>query len=767
MLLTKSRPLLPVFPLIALGIYLSQFAVNVQTVGLVSAVLAVLWLYQEYRGHGSAPFCFWLLLVLAGYLLAVTDGGHLPDCDHPLALTGRVLDVRQLSYNQRVIVYVSEIKSRLALHLPIDLELRPGAWLWFYGQIEKPDRARNPGEFDYQEYLRSQAVYAVMEPTKFKVLSRKSWLIHLLTSLQDYVRLNYIRHMRFPELTTALVLGDRNALGKEQQELWERLGITHLLAISGTHIGLVAAILWSVVRYAPVSRNWKSVVVCVVLLFYVLLSGAKPSAWRAWLAAVIVMGGAKQRHLDGLHIWSLVGVVMLVANPAYLWQIGFQLSFVASGAIILWRPAIRKLTVMFPHGFIGKLLSNFFTSIAVSLVAQLSLAPLLLKYFSQIALLAPIATFLLVPFVAALVVGGLLLGVFGAAAAPVGWILDAVTRIASRLCSLLAKADYLIVAPPIPGNLIFAWYLYFVGAGSIARRNYLRLGKPTWCRWVSLSLAILLIVSMPNSIIRPLEITFLDVGQGDCILIRTPFQQHILIDGGGDSVYWQQRGRNVGLTTVVPYLKYRGIEHLDLVILSHPHEDHLHGLLAVLEHFSIGMVVDNGQTHTTPSYAKYLELILAKEIPYQRLNAGDQLRLRGGVNLTVLHPHTFRMGTSSDLNNNSLVINLSYQGRNALFTGDIDWEGMEALLHSGTLSKVELVKVPHHGSKAALVPEFYQVIQPRYAVISVGKNSFGHPHPDLLAHLERAEITAVRTDLYGAVSFYVWNGFFGRYLRPR
>jgi len=770
MLKSKSRPFLPVFPLLALGIYLSQIPVSAAAAAAAawaSAALAVLWLYLEYKGRVAARWLFWLLLAAAGYFLAVTDSGSLPDCAEPLALTGRVIDLRRLSYNQRVIVSVPEIRSKLALHLPLELDLEVGDWLWFCGLIDRPSRARNPGEFHYQAYLRSLGVHAVMEPTACGLLPKKAWAARLLASLQRCVKANLERHMGNPGLAAALVLGDRSALSVEQQEVWEKLGITHLLAVSGTHIGLLAAILWLAFRWVPISKNWKPAVVCGVLLLYVLLSGSKPSAWRAWLSAVVVICGAGRRQLDGLHLWSLVGTVMLVANPAYLWQIGFQLSFAASGGIVLWRPVIKKLTALVPEGRYGRLLSRLFNSIAVSLAAQLSLTPLLLQHFSQITLLAPLATLLAAPFVTVLTAGGLVLGLFGSAAAPIGPALDAVTELAEWLCGLLANVDCLIAAPPMAPNMVLAWYTGFILAGWAGRRHYIRLGKTARRRWVNYGLAVLLIVSLPHHWVRPLEITFLDVGQGDCILIRTPFRQHILIDGGGDSVYWQQRGRNVGLTTVVPYLKYRGVGHIDLVVLSHPHEDHLHGLLAVLDNFSVGMIVDSGQIHTTPTYRRYLELIMEKGIPYQHVQAGDRLLLRGGVAFTVLHPQQFLTGTDADLNNNSLVISLAYQGCKVLFTGDIDREGLAVLLHSGALAPADVVKVPHHGSRAALLPAFYQTVQPRYAVISVGRNSFGHPHAEVLDCLEQVGADVLRTDQEGAVSFYIWNGLLGRYSHPQ
>ncbi|MGB4267138.1 MAG: ComEC/Rec2 family competence protein, partial [Limnochordia bacterium] len=211
----RTRPFLPVFPLLALGIYLSQFAAAASA-AWAGAVLTPLWLWLEFKGRGSARYLFWLLLIAAGCLLAATDAGYLPECDQPLALTGRVLDCRPLSYNQRVIVFVPELKARLALHLPLDLELILGDRLWFRGHLEKPSRTRNPGEFDYQAYLRSQGVYAVMEPFACELLPRKASAALALASLQARFKANLERHMQNPGLAAALVLGDRSALSPEQ-----------------------------------------------------------------------------------------------------------------------------------------------------------------------------------------------------------------------------------------------------------------------------------------------------------------------------------------------------------------------------------------------------------------------------------------------------------------------------------------------------------------------------------------------------------------------
>lgn len=766
MLNNKTRPFLLVFPLLAVGIYLSQYAEYAVIAAAVAGVIAVCWFFLEYRGKSGAVGFFWLLMICAGYLLGVTDMGILPDADFQAAVTGEVVSVRRLTYYQRVIVQSPELKAKLAVHLPLDVDLAPGLWLSVCGRVTKPDSARNPGEFDYRIYLRGQGVYAFVEVDEFTVLEKKNRARLFLNSLREYVKNNYRENMRSPQLLTAIVLGDRSELSAQQLAWWEQLGIAHLLSISGMHIGLLAVFIRAVLRPMPGSQTFKTVLFTVLLLVYVLLSGAKPSAWRAWLAAVIAAFGSN-RHLDGLHLWSLIGTIMLVISPSYLWQIGFQLSFAASGGIILWNPLIRKLTARITGGWVSRIIKHFVNSIAISLVAQLSIFPLLLYHFSEAALMGPIATYLMLPFVSILLVGGLVLGAFGRLAFLGGFLLDRVTGLTDLLCRLLSNLGCVISVPIKSFSLVWGWFLLFSWMGLRVRKEYIRIGKPTLIKVSSRILTLVMILSMPQPVRIPLEITFLDVGQGDCIFIRTPYKQHILIDGGGDSVYWQLRGRNVGLETVVPYLQYKGVEHIDLVILSHPHEDHLFGLLAVLENFSVGMVLDNGQPHTTATYVKYLELIDSKHIPYRQLRAGDQLLLRGGVRLEIFHPDQLLAGTGSDLNNNSLVINLNYQGRNVLFTGDLDWEGMIDLLQRGNLPQVDLIKVPHHGSKTALLPQFYQTVQPDYAVVTVGKNSFGHPDPDVMEFLADMGIKTARTDQEGAVSFYIWAGMLGRYSKAK
>lgn len=763
MLQSESRPLIPVFVFLTFGIFLSSVVSYRLTIVVTFLLLLLLWLFLEY--HGRQPIAvrlFWLLLIISGYLLAVLQQGNYLFSSEPTTLSGHVISVRRLNYYQRVIIDSPKMQGYIALHAPLTTVLEPGMWVEFTGILKQPESARNPGEFNYRAYLRSQGVFAYVEPEELQIVHhRKNWLSASVFRFQKYIEHNLEKVMKYPELASALVLGNRDALSSEQQTMWKQLGITHLLAVSGMHIGLLAACIVMLTGHLPGPRLLKNLMVILFLLFYVLLAGASPSAWRAWLAAVIGLLG-RRRRLDGLHVWSLAGTIMLLLKPHYVWQIAFQLSFAASGGILLWSPAIGKISNKFSQTYIGRIFARLFTAIAISLVAQASIIPLLVNHFSEIALLAPVATVVFTPAVFVLLIGGFIVGIFGPWIAPLGYVLDQVTVMMDMIGRKLLRYSMTISAGTLPWDWTLVWYCCFISLGIIGRRHYLFLGKPTYARWLIGFLVLSLLVSLPIPLRRPLEITFLDVGQGDCIFIRTPYGQHILIDGGGDSIYWQQRGKNVGLKTVVPYLQYRGVEHIDVVILSHPHEDHLFGLLAVLEHFHVGLVVDNGQPHTTPSYKQYLQLIEDKNIDYHTARSGDKLKLSGGITLEVLHPSQLLSHTNSDINNNSLVINLSYHGCNVLFTGDIEIEGLNNLLSRQIIHQVDVIKVPHHGSKTAFMPELYLSVQPRHAVISVGRNSFGHPDPSLLTFLAKQQIDVSRTDESGAVSYLIWNGLVGR-----
>lgn len=237
-----------------------------------------------------------------------------------------------------------------------------------------------------------------------------------------------------------------------------------------------------------------------------------------------------------------------------------------------------------------------------------------------------------------------------------------------------------------------------------------------------------------------LVVHFIDVGQGDSILIQTSTGATVLVDAGDTKA-----GRDV----VVPYLRKLGIRHLDMVVMTHPHFDHIGGLIPVIETYSVGQVLADGQIHTTRTYEDLLRLILEKEIPFRLARAGGELTISGLDEVLILNPTEPLL---KGLNNNSVVLWIRYGQVALLFTGDIEAEAETRILAEGKLPKAEVLKVAHHGSSTSTTPAFLRAVSPKEAIISLGAgNTYSHPHAETLQSLDKAKIRVRRTDLEGTI----------------
>jgi competence protein ComEC len=245
-------------------------------------------------------------------------------------------------------------------------------------------------------------------------------------------------------------------------------------------------------------------------------------------------------------------------------------------------------------------------------------------------------------------------------------------------------------------------------------------------------------------------VSFLDVGQGDAVFIKGPAGRTCLIDGGGKP--GGALTDVVGEQVVVPFLQNMGLGRLDLVILSHPHDDHMLGLVTVLNTLQVDRLVVAERFISSPALNPLFSASVKKQIPLSTVAAGQEIVLEQGVKLSVLHPPRGKLPEEEDVNDNSLVLKLTYRDISFLLTGDGEATCLSTLAGREDLSS-EVLKLPHHGSKTGLVPRFYREVAPRAVVISVGKNSFGHPAPEVLEFWEEQGIPVFRTDLHGAITF--------------
>lgn len=267
---------------------------------------------------------------------------------------------------------------------------------------------------------------------------------------------------------------------------------------------------------------------------------------------------------------------------------------------------------------------------------------------------------------------------------------------------------------------------------------------------LALIAAIIWLVALRNKP-ETLIAVFLDVGQGDCIFLRTPSGHTILVDGGGRSD--DPKTDIIGPRVVEPFLRREGVNKIDLVVLTHPHEDHVQGLVSVVRDFRVGMVLDPGIPQGSKAYQEFLKTVQRRRVLYRRATRGQEIDFGDGVRARVLNPPPNHLvGTEDDTNNNSIVLRITYGKSAILLTGDAGADAETDIMASGANLASDVLKVCHHGSLTGTSEEWLDAVRPKIAVISVGKNSFGHPSKAVVERLAGRGIKVYRTDRDGAIT---------------
>jgi competence protein ComEC len=548
-------------------------------------------------------------------------------------------------------------------------------------------------------------------------------------------------------LLAALVVGERASVGTEEEARFRAVGVTHLLSVSGLHLAFAAGLLFAAARrllawFLPAlgrrrPRDRSAALFALpVVAAYALLTGAEVATVRAALvvgfAFVGVMSARRVRGLDAL---SFAALAITVARPASLTDPSFQLSFTAALATLLVvRPAVTHA-----RGWLARFVLQLFGIALASFAATVATAPLTALHFSQVAPMGVLSNPIAVPLTEMAIVP---LGLIGALLALLGGghsvlhLAGFLTAILLALVrSLSAYSPVIAVAAPSPLVFTIACAgLLWVGVS--ARPRLLRL-----CVVGGVVLSLLAGERLWARLFPAVEVVFLDVGQGDAAVIFLPSGEVLVVDGGPDP----------GAQALVPFLRRRGVTRVDLVVLSHPHPDHAGGLAELLRQLPVGELWTNGQPSSDPTVRALLAEAAARRVP---LGAPRSLRY-GAVRIDVLGPIDEHGLVAADSlaseNDSSLVLRLCYARRCLLFAGDIESAGEAALLAHAP-GGVDLLKVPHHGSRTSSGDELLDALHPRYAIASLAEgNRYRFPHPDVVARYRERSVRFLRTDRDGAV----------------
>ena len=609
------------------------------------------------------------------------------------------------------------------------------------GEITEPQGQRNPGCFDYRNYLRARNIHAIIQVSKYKFEPGKIThpCAHYISAQKGlfFKACKSIMGSENFSILSGVLFGEKGYMDEDLYEEFQTNGIAHVLAVSGLHVGLVYGTIQKILKRKDLLT---SILGLGVLFIYAALSNFAVSVIRAGvMIALNIIAFLLRRKYDMLSAASAVAIILLLINPYYLYDSGAQLSFLAAYSLAVLLPWFETRFKTFCDKRKNETLYKIGNVFLPGFVLQIGMAPLMAYHFLNFSPLSlfinPIAIYLASMLLPAGLVCFLVY--------PFKIILAASAGVAGSLCFLLSKLSNLADAI-LPGlsikapsfSLLALYYLLLFFQFSEARHILIRRGKDKSIILINTGLIIAacllpFVFGFSQNLLpwkyNSYDYVFLDVGQGDSCHLQSD-GVNVLIDGGG-SFY-----KDVSKDILKPYLLKNGISHIDLAIVTHLDTDHSKGIADLSKSFKINTIA-----FPISAREENLDDFKAQNIIF--LSAGDQIKF-GDSTLTVLS------GTGSDSNSGSLICSCTGPGLDALFMADAPIETEERI----KFSKTDILKVGHHGSKTSTSERLLLEAKPEIAVISCGKNNrYGHPTDRVLALLENSGIIIKRTDFEGAI----------------
>lgn len=645
---------------------------------------------------------------------------------------------------------------------------QPGDTLEGLLALRQPRNFGNPGEFDYEGYLARRGVYVTAFAAADRDWQRTPARLGVFDRWRDAVVERIARTLDPPAaaIVGALLVGRAIAIPDALRERFARAGVSHVLAISGLHVGLVASAAFLAWRWLLARSEWLLIEASVPKL--ALLGSVVPVAGYAAIAGdnlatlrAEAMGGLLiaavllDRPRDWLASITAAAAAINAARPGAFLEISFQLSFVAVGSIVLglrrlrpWWDAWEEERLIRLRGGAWRWLRWLVLSEAVTLSAMAGTAPLTAWHFNQISLIALVANPLVVPLLGVCVGVGLL----ATATVPIApslagglFVLAGIgadlVDLVVRACAALPGASVQVVTP--------SWVELVAIYGALAA-----LLMPAGARRRALLVTCVVVLTgdvaywtLRRTAASDLTVTFVSVGHGDCAVAELPGGRVVVVDGGGLSGHF-----DVGRQVVAPLLWRRKIRRIDLLVLTHPDFDHYGGLTFLAGAFSPRELWWNGDVGRGPRFAALQQAVRDSGAVVRVVGRGIE-RTVGGVAVRVLHPGS----EHASENDRSLTLQLRYGPTTVLLPGDVEAAGERALVYAaGPTLRSTVLKVPHHGSRTSSTAALLDAVAPRFAVLSAGAaNRYGLPHPEVVAAYEQRGIALFRTDRDGAVALRI------------
>ena len=619
------------------------------------------------------------------------------------------------------------------------------------GRLSMPFKAGNPSQFDYGDYLRNHNAYAVFYANDFTIIehnsSFKEKLLQNINNYRENILKIHSKYLPSPnlEILGGIVFGD-DAVSPPQniKQSFVNSGLLHILAASGMNVAFIYGFFFLLMSVFKVPFKIRVVLGMIMVCIYSLMTGLGASVIRATCMLLFVLAGKLiDRDAHSISLLSFVALLMLLYNPLWINDVGFQLSFIVTFGILIMAPAFDR--------FKNKIANFIVSTVAIPVIAQLWVIPIQIFYFNNISLYSVFANIMSVPIVMVLSFGGF-----------ISSLIATVKPIADIICKffdyiLNPMINLLVNISDFWGNLPFsslqtthpAVYQIILYYGLLLclsiflykelREKYLKLGIIS----CTIFLSLLLISLLPHTNSN-LEITVFDVGNADCFLIKSPTNDYIMIDTGKTGY---NGGKSQAEIIVLKYMKDNGIKNLDSIVITHFDNDHCGGAVDLIEGVNVNKIYVNSLNHDSVTAKNIYQKAKTKNTKIELAENLQTMYDKKGLKLINLRKYEGK----SD-NDNSVITLLTYKDFSMLFTGDAGINGIKSVLPE-LPKNITVLKAPHHGAVGGIDAEIAQYLNPKYSVISTGENKFGHPSLYTLALLKNSQI--LRTDINNSLRFVI------------
>lgn len=687
----------------------------------------------------------------------------------------------ETTYNNKYIVKIVEKgktqNTKLILYTSKNHNFVPGDILNFKGEFIKPEKSRNYKGFNYSNYLRQSKIYGIIHVNNIaKVFIKKDKYYFrgkaLNIAIQNMSKIYESSQEGFLE---GILLGYTEKIEDSLKENFRNVSVSHILAISGLHVSYIIFAITFILEKIVKNKNLQNYTLIFILIIFWFITGESISCMRACIMQIIfIISFLFKRKYNFYRSFIFSFFIILILNPYNIFNIGMWLSYLGILGIKLFYNYIYIISKHLTKSY--KISSLILQILVMSISVQIMIFPIIIYNFNTVTYLFFLSNIAVFLFIDKIIILGYLSLFFSFINLNLGLYFSSINKVLINIFLeiieffnrfLLSKVY--VKTPNLSMIFIYFFVLLNIYIFSIRKKHYmLRL----FCsitfikiqiKWLYLKfkkvLYLLIIITVIVSTLQIkknfnyLNIYFIDVGQGDCTLLKTPKGQNILIDGGEGNSEKYDYGKNV----VLPYLLDRKITKLDYIIISHFDSDHVGGVISIMKEIKVNNVIIGKQFEVSENFNYFYKVVKDKKISVQIVEAEEKIYIEKDLYFHVLWPASEKIIRENVLNNNSLVCKLIYKDFSILFTGDIEETAEKAILgkyeNNINILKADVLKIAHHGSKTSSTIEFLEKVNSQYALIGVGKNNtFGHPSGITLEKLEKLKCIVFRTDENGEIT---------------